>query len=229
MQFSRGLTSPERWDIGLLLALLIVTCLCLGVLWNYQAIPTLWAQDRQTNADVLPHSVKTSTRPMQAPAPLVLQRISVPIIAPPPALVPVAAAPAAPSALPRPAVVKPQKSIVYHWFDGQKYRYWKTLRMHVTAYAPDRRCCWPFDGTTTASGASVKTNEGKLVAADTRVLPMYALVSVPGYHRGEPVPVLDRGGAIKGRRLDVLLPTFDAAEHWGTKDIEVKVYLPVDN
>jgi 3D (Asp-Asp-Asp) domain-containing protein len=74
----------------------------------------------------------------------------------------------------------------------------------------------------------VKTNRGRLVAADTNLIPMHALVSVPGYSSGAPVPVLDRGGAIKGHRLDVLLPTFDKARDWGSRMLEVKVYMPVD-
>lgn len=112
-------------------------------------------------------------------------------------------------------------------FDGRKYRFVRTIKLRVTAYAPDPRCTYPFPGTTTASGKSVKTNGGRLVAADTAVIPMKALVVVPGYAKGAAVPVLDRGGAIKGSRLDVLLPTFGQAQEWGTKELEVKVYEPV--
>jgi 3D (Asp-Asp-Asp) domain-containing protein len=121
---------------------------------------------------------------------------------------------------------KPVQDIRY--YNGRKYRYVRTLKLRVTAYAPDARCCWPYPGTTTASGLSVKTNRGRLVAADTNLIPMHALVSVPGYSSGAPVPVLDRGGAIKGHRLDVLLPTFDKARDWGSRMLEVKVYMPVD-
>src|SRR5207244_1239031 len=80
--------------------------------------------------------------------------------------------------------------------------------------APDPRCCWPYAGTTTASGQPVTTNGGKLVAADTGVIPMYSLVSVPGYAGTAGVPVLDRGGAIKGNRLDVVLPTDGRGKAW---------------
>ena len=76
-------------------------------------------------------------------------------------------------------------------------------------------------------GAVRENKSWRLVAADTNLIPMHALVSVPGYANGSPVPVLDRGGAIKGRRLDVLLPTFDAAAEWGSRVIDVKIYMPV--
>ena len=62
---------------------------------------------------------------------------------------------------------------------------------------------------------------------DTNVIPMYSLVVVPGYAGGAAVPVLDRGGAIKGNRLDVLLPTYEKAKDWGSRTLEVKVYRPV--
>ncbi len=133
-----------------------------------------------------------------------------------------------------PAIVKqlapkPKKAAVeFKTFKGEKYKYVRTLRLRVTAYAPDARCCWPFDGTTTASGLSVKTNRGRLVAADTRLIPMHSLVSVPGYDGGAAVPVLDRGGAIKGHRLDVLLPTFEQAKEWGSRVVDVKIYEVVD-
>lgn len=113
------------------------------------------------------------------------------------------------------------------WFHGHRYVYWKTLLMRVTSYAPDRRCCWPFAGTTTASGASVHTNDGRLVAADTQIIPFHSLVSVPGYDHSRPVPVLDRGGAIRGYRLDVLQPTFQRASDWGIRLLRVRVFRPV--
>ncbi len=113
------------------------------------------------------------------------------------------------------------------WFHGRRYEYSKTLLLRVTGYAPDRRCCWPYNGTTTASGASVRTNDGHLVAADTHLIPFGSLVKVPGYDHQRPVPVLDRGGAIRGYRLDVLQPSFYSARLWGHKLLRVRVYRPL--
>lgn len=112
-------------------------------------------------------------------------------------------------------------------YNGKTFRYVKTLTLRVTAYAPDPRCCYPYDGTTTASGLSVTTNGGRLVAADTDLIPLHSLVIVPGYAKDAPVPVLDRGSAIKGHRLDVLLPTFTQAQKWGVHNVQVKIYQPV--
>lgn len=109
-------------------------------------------------------------------------------------------------------------------FDGRPLRAVKTIRMRVTAYSPDERSCGKWADGVTASGYSVYTNGMKLVAADTRLLPFGTIVSIPGYHGGRPVPVLDRGGLIKGRRLDVLYPTHEIARRWGVQDLEVTVW-----
>jgi 3D (Asp-Asp-Asp) domain-containing protein len=111
-------------------------------------------------------------------------------------------------------------------YRGQEFRFVKTLSLRVTAYAPDPRCTYPYDGKTTASGLPVTTNGGHLVAADTAVIPLHWLVTVPGYAGNRAVPVLDRGGAIKGARLDVLLPTFEQAKSWGVRTLKVRVYRP---
>ena len=68
----------------------------------------------------------------------------------------------------------------------------------------------------------------KMVAADTKLLPLGTVVSVPGYHGQQLVPVLDRGGKIKGNRLDLLYPTADQARQWGVKKVRITVWEYVD-
>lgn len=113
-------------------------------------------------------------------------------------------------------------------FNGRPLRPAGTLSMTVTAYSPDARSCGKWADGRTASGMSVWTNGMKLVAADTRLLRFGTLVSVPGYHHGRPVPVLDRGGAIKGHRLDVLMPTHEIARRWGVRRLDVTVWEYAD-
>lgn len=109
-------------------------------------------------------------------------------------------------------------------FNGMAVRPVKTMRMLVTAYCPCRQCCGRHADGITASGYSVWVNGGKMVAADTRVLPFGSLLSIPGYHDAEIVPVLDRGGKIKGHRLDVLFPTHRQAKRFGKRWVDVQVY-----
>ena len=113
-------------------------------------------------------------------------------------------------------------------FNGRAIRPVKTLRMKVTAYSPDQRSCGRFADGVTASGYSVWTNGMRLVAADTRILEFGSLVSVPGYDGGRPAPVLDRGGKIKGRRLDVLYPTHEIARRWGVRTLDVTIWQYAD-
>ena len=114
------------------------------------------------------------------------------------------------------------------YFDGRPIRPVKTIWMTVTAYSPDHRSCAPFADGITASGRSVWTNAGNLVAADTRILPFNSLITVPGYAAEEVVPVLDRGGAIKGARLDVLYPTHERALQWGVQRLPITVWEYAD-
>lgn len=134
--------------------------------------------------------------------------------------------PAPASAKPQAAKAKPAAAPLS--FDGRPLRKVRTMRMLVTAYSPDERSCGASADGITASGYSVWTNGMKMVAADTRVLPMHSVISVPGYNGARPVPVLDRGGAIKGNRLDVLYPTHEIARKWGKQWLTVTVYEYAD-
>lgn len=98
-----------------------------------------------------------------------------------------------------------------------------TLAILVTAYCPCTICCGPNAKGITASGKPVTANASRFVAAD-RSVPFGTLVSIPGYHNGQPVPVLDRGGAIKGKRLDAYYPTHQEARQWGVRKIKVTFF-----
>lgn len=113
-------------------------------------------------------------------------------------------------------------------FDGRPLRRVKQITMLTTAYSPDEKSCGKWADGMTASGYSVWTNGMKLVAADTQVLPFGTLVSIPGYNGGRPVPVLDRGGKIKGHRLDLLYPTHEIALQWGAQRLVVDVWEYAD-
>ncbi len=114
------------------------------------------------------------------------------------------------------------------WFDGRKVRPAKTIWMTVTAYSPDHRSCGEFADGITASGKSIWTNGMKLVAADKRLMKFGTMLSIPGYDGGAIVPVLDRGGAIKGNRLDVLYPTHSTARKWGVQKLPITVWEYAD-
>ncbi|MDX2132748.1 MAG: 3D domain-containing protein [Planctomycetota bacterium] len=114
------------------------------------------------------------------------------------------------------------------WFNGRPVRPARVMEMVVTAYSPDWRSCGDSADGKTATLHSVETNGHALVAADPKVLPYGSMLTIPGYDNGRIVPVLDCGGAIKGRRLDVLYPTHERARRWGRQKLQVIVWEYAD-
>jgi len=114
------------------------------------------------------------------------------------------------------------------WFNGRPVKPAKTITMKVTGYSPDARSCGDSADGYTATMHSVETNNFRLVAADPKLLPYGSMLTIPGYASNEIVPVLDCGGAIKGRRLDLLFPTHEQARKWGVKKVKVIVWQYVD-
>jgi 3D (Asp-Asp-Asp) domain-containing protein len=72
----------------------------------------------------------------------------------------------------------------------------------------------------TASGTRAQRGT---VAADTRLYPFGTIVRVPGYGWGR---VEDRGGDIKGQKLDLFFDSHGEALEWGRQRLPVEVWLP---
>jgi 3D (Asp-Asp-Asp) domain-containing protein len=88
--------------------------------------------------------------------------------------------------------------------------------MIVTAYCPCRKCCGPHARGVTASGKKVRRG---MCAAD-KSIPFGTVFNVPGYGRAV---VDDRGGAIRGNRLDVYFPTHAQARAWGRRTLTITI------
>jgi 3D (Asp-Asp-Asp) domain-containing protein len=99
----------------------------------------------------------------------------------------------------------------------------KVVWLEVTAYCSCPKCCGPHARGLTASGRSIAYNGGRFVAADTRLFKFGTRLSIPGYAAGEPVEVIDRGGAIKGYHIDVFFSSHEQAKQWGRQRIAVTV------
>lgn len=96
----------------------------------------------------------------------------------------------------------------------------------VSAYCACERCCPGTSDNITANGHKIQPGE-RFVAADKRFA-FGTMLDIPGYGR---VPVLDRGGAIKGDKLDVFFdddPKTGKSGHqralaWGVKKLQVRI------
>jgi len=98
---------------------------------------------------------------------------------------------------------------------------WESIRMRVTAYCPCPKCCGEYSDGVTACGYKIRPGD-TFVAADRR-FHFGTEMLIPGYSNSQTVKVLDRGGAIKGNRLDVFFATHEEALEWGVKHLDIKV------
>ncbi len=97
----------------------------------------------------------------------------------------------------------------------------------VTAYCPCKQCCGAGARGITASGTRA---DHPLVAAPPEI-PFGTVLTIPGYADGAAVRVEDRGGAIRGRRLDVCMylagrpleKSHEKAMEWGVRYIELEL------
>jgi len=97
---------------------------------------------------------------------------------------------------------------------------WKTVtNVSATAYTPYD----PGSGGYTAIGWDIKSSKKKVVAVDPRVIPLRSTVKV--YYKGKLLgtyTAADTGGAIKGKKLDILYYSRAEAFKWGRRTVTVQ-------
>src|SRR5581483_1601921 len=86
------------------------------------------------------------------------------------------------------------------------------IRLNATAYCQSGK---------TAAGTQTHTG---IVAADPRVLPVGSVLRIvaPDGYAGI-YTVMDTGGRIKGRDLDIFMPSCERAEQFGRRLVEARV------
>ena len=100
---------------------------------------------------------------------------------------------------------------------GQEPVSGKELLVTATAYTAYCEGC----SGTTAIGIDLRSNPNqKVIAVDPNVIPLGSRVWVEGY--GEAIAG-DTGGAIKGNKIDVFIPTRNEALQWGRKQVRLKI------
>ena len=93
----------------------------------------------------------------------------------------------------------------------------ETISVTATAYTAGCEGC----SGVTSTGIDLKANPNeKVIAVDPNVIPLGTKVHVEGY--GNAVAA-DVGGAIKGDKIDVHVPTKDEAYSWGVKTVNVTI------
>lgn len=93
----------------------------------------------------------------------------------------------------------------------------KEIMVEATAYTAKCTGCSGI----TATGINLKDNPNKkVIAVDPAVIPLGTEVYVEGYGRAV---AGDTGGAIKGKKIDLHVPTTEQALDWGRQTVKVKI------
>lgn len=94
--------------------------------------------------------------------------------------------------------------------------------VEATAYTPHSEDNGTYGGRVlTATGYDLTANpNARIIAVDPRIIPLGSKVWVEGYGYAT---ASDTGGAIKGNRIDVLVPTEGQAEAWGRKHVKIRI------
>ena len=85
----------------------------------------------------------------------------------------------------------------------------------LTAYCSCSQCCGKSDGIT-ASGYQLKSSDHLRICAAPKNIPFNTVINISGRWNGT-VVVKDRGGAIKGKRLDIFCKSHQEANQFGRK------------
>ena len=101
------------------------------------------------------------------------------------------------------------------------YGYWQALGTYrVTGYSACVRCCGKSDGIT-ADGTYAPAAKGRIVAAP-REIPFGTRMWIEGVGA---VVVHDRGGAIRGKRVEQFFHTYKKAMQWGVQERKVYIWV----
>lgn len=93
----------------------------------------------------------------------------------------------------------------------------RQFKVHSTAYTANCSGC----SGVTSTGINLKANpSAKVIAVDPNVIPLGTKVWVEGY--GYAVAG-DTGGAIKGNRIDVFIPSTAKMSNWGHRTVLIKI------
>ncbi|RFU62896.1 3D domain-containing protein [Peribacillus glennii] len=95
---------------------------------------------------------------------------------------------------------------------------YKTMTVKATAYTASCKGCSGI----TATGINLKKNpNAKVISVDPKLIPLGSKVYVEGY--GMAVAG-DTGGAMRGKKIDLFIPSKSKAIQWGVRTVKIKVY-----
>jgi 3D (Asp-Asp-Asp) domain-containing protein len=94
------------------------------------------------------------------------------------------------------------------------------ITLKATAYTARCKGCTGI----TATGLDIRHSTPKIVATDPRIIPMGTKLEL--FHNGKSLGVYraaDKGGAIKGHRIDILVKTNRQAREFGRRTVQARI------
>lgn len=121
--------------------------------------------------------------------------------------------------------VVPSKEVIHALEQGKDWSKYREMEVTATGYTSGVESTGKNPGHPqygiTYSGVKVKRDIYSTIAADLRVFPIGTILFIPGYGYGV---VADKGGAIKGNRLDLYYDTVkEVYSEWGKQKINVYI------
>ncbi|NHC42786.1 LysM peptidoglycan-binding domain-containing protein [Bacillus sp. MM2020_1] len=100
---------------------------------------------------------------------------------------------------------------------SSKLKVVKTITVTATAYTANCKRCSGI----TATGINLKKHPNlKVISVDPKVIKLGTKVYVEGY--GYAIAG-DTGGAMRGKKIDIFVPSYKKAIQWGRKTVKVKI------
>jgi 3D (Asp-Asp-Asp) domain-containing protein len=99
----------------------------------------------------------------------------------------------------------------------------RQLNMTITAYTSNCRGCSGLTYTEHNVRNTIYYQGYRVVAVDLKVIPLYSIVEIKTQSQTIKGIVIDKGGAIKGKLLDLLVSSYDDAITFGRQEANVTI------
>ena len=99
----------------------------------------------------------------------------------------------------------------------------RKLTIEVSAYTANCRGCSGKTFTGYNVNNTIEYNGLRIIAADPNIIPLYSIVKIDTQNESFNAIVIDTGGAIKGRKADLLVGSYNEAIQFGRQNATVTV------
>lgn len=99
----------------------------------------------------------------------------------------------------------------------------KWLKFHATYYGRDCRGCSGITATGINVQRTIYFKELRIVAVDPAIIPLGTIVEIKTPNENFKAIAADKGGAIKGHRLDILVESEEISVQYGRHDVQLRI------